>query len=102
MASNLEYRSRPLEVLSSQLGAAAFYDVGDAFDGFETLRVKHSVGFGIRALFPQANRIVFRADWGFPLGGGYRTLPGSLFVTFGQAFGMPTASPPTLSSDLAD
>ncbi len=102
VASNLEYRSRPLEVLSTQLGAAAFYDVGDAFDGFSTLRVKHSVGLGFRALIPQANRIVFRADWGFPLSDGYRPLPGSLFVTFGQAFDMPTASPPTLAADFLD
>ena len=28
--------------------------------------------------------------------------PGSLFLTFGQAFGVPTVTPPTLTSDFLD
>lgn len=102
VASNLEFRSRGFNLLSLQVGGAAFYDVGDAFDGFDDLRLKQAVGFGLRALFPQANRIVFRADWGFPVTPGYDTFPGSLFITFGQAFGMPVPEPPTLAADFTD
>jgi hypothetical protein len=102
VAQNIELRSRPVEVLSAQLGAAIFHDLGDAADGFGQMEVKQAVGFGVRALFPQAERIVFRVDWGFPLTEGYNTWPGSLFATFGQAFDMPTVAPPTLAATYAE
>ncbi len=102
VASNLEFRTTPVEVLRTQLGLAFFYDVGDAFDGAADLRLKQSVGLGLRALIPQANRIVFRADYGLPVVAGRAVGPGSLFLTFGQAFGVPAVSPPTLTSDFAD
>jgi hypothetical protein len=98
IAQNVEFRTRPVEILSAQLGAALFHDLGDAFDGFDRIELKQSAGFGVRALFPQAERIVFRIDWGFPLTDGYNTFPGSLFATFGQAFDMPTVPPPTLAA----
>src|SRR5262249_48803363 len=65
---NLEYRTRPLEILSCELGAAAFYDVGDAFDGFENMHPKQAVGAGVRILFPQLDRYVLRFDVGVPVG----------------------------------
>lgn len=102
VSHNLEYRSRPVSVLRTLFGAAAFYDVGDAFDGFEQMALKQSVGVGLRALFPQANRIVLRADWGVPISDGKVVFPGSLFLSFGQAFSMPTLTPPTLASDFDD
>jgi hypothetical protein len=102
VAQNIELRSRPVEVLSAQLGGALFHDLGDAADGFERMRIKQSVGFGVRALFPQAERMVFRIDWGFPLTEGYDTFPGSLFATFGQAFEMPTVAAPTLAASYAE
>ena len=102
VAQNVEFRSRPVEILSAQLGGALFWDVGDAFDGFEEARLKQSVGLGARMLFPQAERIVFRIDWGFPVSDGYNTFPGSLFATFGQAFAMPTVTPPTLAAQYAE
>lgn len=91
IAGNLELRTRPLEVLTLQLGAAAFFDVGDAFDGFENLRPKQSAGFGLRLLFPQLDRVVMRVDWGFPLTQGFMQgpFPGDIVVTFRQAFPMP-------------
>jgi hypothetical protein len=92
IAANLEYRTRPLEIWSVQLGGAAFFDVGDAFDGFEDLRIKQSAGFGLRVLFPQLGRTVMRADWGFPLTRGYveqDSFPGDIVITFRQAFPMP-------------
>jgi hypothetical protein len=89
---NVEYRSPPIEILSCQLGGAAFYDAGHAADRWSALHLRHSIGLGFRALFPQLERIVFRADLGFPL------LPGldpgvpryALSVTFEQAFAMPS------------
>jgi hypothetical protein len=100
IANNFEFRSRPVQILSAQVGVAAFYDIADAFDGFDDLRFKHGVGAGLRILFPQVNRIVFRADYAFPLTPlpGESTLPGSAFITFGQAFDMPQLTPPTITS----
>ena len=69
-ASNLEYRSRPVEILTLQLGGAAFYDAGVVRDGVKTFDVHQSAGFGMRALFPQLDRVVFRVDEGFPLAEG--------------------------------
>ncbi len=102
LAFNLEFRSRAFEVLKAQIGGSLFYDAGDAFDGFENLRMKQSTGLGIRVFLPQINRIVIRGDWGFPLTPGYRYgdvsaltgqtiggFPGELTITFGQAFPMP-------------
>lgn len=102
LAFNLEFRSRPFEILKAQLGGTLFYDAGDAFFGFDQLRMKQSAGAGLRLLLPQVNRIVIRADWGFPLTPGYRYgdesaltgrriggFPGELTITFGQAFPVP-------------
>lgn len=100
LASTLEFRSRPVDILTAELGGALFYDAGDAFDGFRNLALKTDAGFGVRILFPQVDRIVFRADWGFPLTPGYRTLPGSIYFTFGQAFPMPEVAPPTVTAGI--
>ncbi len=102
LAGTLEFRSRPAEILSAQLGGAIFYDVGDAFDGFAKLRPKQDAGFGVRILFPQADRIVFRADWGFPLSPGFKSFPGSIYLTLGQAFPMPAVLPPTTTHKRSD
>jgi hypothetical protein len=85
MVSNLEYRTPPVEVLSAQWGGVLFYDAGDAFDGWRQLRPKQAAGVGVRALFPQLDRIVFRVDWGFPLGQERGAWPGAMFASFGQA-----------------
>jgi hypothetical protein len=93
VVANFEYRSRPLEILSLQVGGVVFYDVGDAMYGFDNLRVKQSLGGGLRVLLPQFNRAVFRADIGFPLERGpfgARTAPidpFNFYVAFEQAFG---------------
>lgn len=92
---NLEFRTTSVEILKAALGAVAFYDAGDAAQGFDMLHAKQSVGFGIRALFPQVNRLVFRADLAFPLKRGpfpetgipTPVDPVGFFFAFGQAFG---------------
>ncbi len=97
VAANLEFRSRAVQILGCQLGGAAFFDMGDAFDGFAAMHLKQSAGFGLRILFPQLDRIVMRADWSFPLTPGVVPqggFPGDIVVTFRQAFPQP-ALPPT-------
>ncbi|HEU4533606.1 MAG TPA: hypothetical protein VFS00_05795, partial [Polyangiaceae bacterium] len=89
VSSNLELRSRPLELFSVLVGAAAFYDVGGAFDGFDAARIYQGAGAGLRVLFPQVNRIVLRGDLGFPLEPGGPppgVPPASFYVAFEQAF----------------
>jgi outer membrane protein assembly factor BamA len=91
LATNLEFRTASVDILTAQSGLAAFYDMGHAARRLEELSPHHSVGLGVRILFPQASRTVFRADWAFPLNPieGTSTFPGGFFVTFGQAFGTP-------------
>lgn len=64
---NLEYRTPPAEIFSVMLGAAAFYDVGDAFEEFEKIDLKSGLGAGLRLGFPQLNYSVFRVDVAMPL-----------------------------------
>lgn len=103
LASNLEYRTRPLQILGSQIGGVLFYDVGDAFDGFSRMSPKHAVGFGVRLLFPFFDRAVFRADVGFPVSATPLPVgvpPVSFFVTVAQALALPTfgGSSPNIAS----
>jgi outer membrane protein assembly factor BamA len=92
VAANLEYRSRPFEILKVQLAGVAFYDAGQAFDSWSAFNPVHDVGFGVRALFPTFDRIVFRADVGFPISQSPLPAgvgPATFFITFGQAFPLP-------------
>ena len=99
VVSNLEFRSKSIGILGCQIGGALFYDVGSAFDGYDHLRPYDGAGFGLRALFPQFDRVVFRADVGFPLvrplpalePGGPAIAPVALQISFRQAFPMPDA-----------
>lgn len=94
VAANLEFRTRPVDVLSVQIAAAAFWDMGDAFSGWSTFLPKQSVGGGLRFLFPQFDRVVFRGDLGVPLATAGAlpagVSPVSFFVSFGQGFGVDT------------
>lgn len=94
VAASAEVRSSSIDILSAQVGAAAFYDVGDANDDVHRFNLKQDAGAGLRILFPEFDRIVFRADWGFPLSPGYASFPGAFFVSFSQAFGFPQVAPP--------
>jgi hypothetical protein len=96
---NVEFRSRPVEILSCQLAGVAFFDSGDAFNGSNDFKVYQSLGIGLRALFPQLDRIVFRADLGFPIErpidptSGAPIAPLGFFITFAQAVPTRTVSP---------
>lgn len=92
VAANLELRSRPFEILKVQFAGVAFYDAGEAFSGWSNFQPVHDVGFGLRALFPTFDRIVFRADLGFPISASPLPAgvgPATFFVTFSQAFPFP-------------
>jgi hypothetical protein len=106
LSYNVEFRSRPVEILSCQLGGVAFFDVGDAFKGFggpytglDRFVPYQAVGAGIRALFPWLDRTVFRADVGLPIErprdpATNAPIPAySFLVSFGQAFATPNVSP---------
>lgn len=95
IVGNLEFRSRPVNLLSLQTALALFYDVGDAAPSWRELSMKQAAGFGLRALIPQLNRVVFRGDIGFPL---MRPLPtgvsaASFFLSFEQAFELGSLGP---------
>jgi hypothetical protein len=93
VAANVEYRTPAFSLSSIQLGGAVFYDVGDAPQDLSSLDPKHSVGLGLRAVFPQIERAALRLDVGFPLS--TRPLPSDVppvevFLAFKQAIGLPS------------
>jgi hypothetical protein len=96
---NVELRSRPVEILSCQIAGVGFFDAGDAFTGWSDFAAYQSVGVGLRALFPWLDKVVFRADLGFPIErpldpvAGAPIAPLAFFISFGQAFLTPTVSP---------
>lgn len=96
VTGNIELRSRPIEVLSVQVGAALFYDVGDAFDRFDEMRLKHGVGGGLRFVFPQLERTVLRIEVGVPLNRDDPAAETSIIAQFRQAFTMPALTNPGL------
>lgn len=84
--ANLEFRTRPIHLLSTLLGAVAFYDAGDAFYEDDPIHIRHGAGLGIRFLMPQLDREVLRLDVGFPLSPGDPLGKMTINATFGQAF----------------
>ncbi|MFO0617160.1 MAG: hypothetical protein U0414_31475 [Polyangiaceae bacterium] len=101
-AYNFEYRTRPLEIFTIQAGFAAFWDTGATFDRGEFPDLLHSVGVGLRVLFPQLDRTVFRLDWAFPLVpapevGVTSPWQGDVVFTFDQAFSFPSVSAPSVN-----
>ena len=99
MVANAELRTSSIDILSAQVGAAAFYDVGDTPRDIRGFKLKQGAGVGLRVLFPEFDRIVFRADWGLPLSAGYQALPGAFFVSFAQAFSMPSVAAPSVLTE---
>ncbi len=96
MVGNAELRSRPIEILHVYVGAVAFYDVGDAFRTFSTMKLRQGVGGGLRFAFPQIQRSVFRVDLGFPLDPNDPDAETSVVAQFEQAFDVPQLLSPGL------
>jgi hypothetical protein len=99
VALNAEFRTRSIDLFSVHSGLAAFFDAGDASDGFRHLYLRQSAGVGLRFLVPELDRVVLRADWAFPFepAPGYSTFPGTLYVTYEQAMSMPSLDTPTVT-----
>jgi hypothetical protein len=89
LASNLEFRTRPIDVFGALIAGTLFYDVVDTFYSFGDVHLLHGVGGGIRFLLPQLDRDVFRVDVGFPVPFDAPRGEVSVVATFGQAFGVP-------------
>jgi hypothetical protein len=87
--SNVEFRSRPVQLWSAQFAGVLFHDMGDAFDRVGDLNLLHGMGVGLRFLLPELDRDVFRVDLGFPVPASSPLGETSVIATFGQAFGMP-------------
>lgn len=96
-ALTVEFRSVPIELFGAHVGGVLFCDSGHAADSLEELSLKSSVGAGVRLLFPQFDRIVFRLDLGVPLVTGYGP-PVGLGFAFGQAFTLPGILEPNVLS----
>jgi hypothetical protein len=100
-AASLEARTSSVNVLSARVGVAAFYDVGGVDESLPEIKLKQSLGVGVRVLFPQLNRQVFRLDWAAPLSApdavhAAQPLPGAIYFTFGQAFDVPQVKLPQI------
>jgi len=68
----------------------------------DQVALKGGAGLGFRILFPQATRAVLRGDWGYAITGGkYAVWPGAFYVTFGQAFDLPSIGAPRAISGLS-
>lgn len=94
--ANFEIRSRPVEILSVQVGVAAFYDMGDTAIDVRDIRLRHGAGGGLRLAFPQIQRAVFRLDFGVPLNRGDPYGNANVTAQFEQAFNPPGVVSPDL------
>lgn len=87
--TNLEWRSKPVEVLSTFLGFAAFVDLGSAWERHDPVGVHVSLGAGIRFMAPQAMAMPAAIDISWPVGRNIwaRSLPAPMIsLHFGQIF----------------
>jgi hypothetical protein len=92
VAYSTEFRTRPLEILKTQWGLVLFHDAGTTYETLSDLQMHHGVGAGIRALFPQFDRVTFRVDVGVPLRRPpeLANSPVSVIFTVDQAFSFPS------------
>jgi outer membrane protein assembly factor BamA len=84
---NVEYRTRPVEFKTIYIGAAAFWDRGEMFDeDFSDIGMFHSIGAGLRLLFPQGDMQAIRLDFAKPLNGPDAGISAYISFAVGQAF----------------
>ena len=74
-AASAELRTSAVNLWSARVGGVAFYDVGGTGEAVKDIVLHQSVGAGVRILFPQLNRQVFRLDWAAPLTAGRGRIP---------------------------
>ena len=100
---NLEYRSRALAIRTIHLGFVLFWDAGNAYPRLpgaipEPAGIIHTIGFGLRILLPQFNRVPLRIDFGYAINGARPSFPDYISATFGQV----TDFRPTLLDQFPD
>jgi outer membrane translocation and assembly module TamA len=86
---NLEYRTLPWEFHTLHAGLVVFYDAGSAFSDAASLKnnFTHTIGIGLRTLFPQFDTQTFRFDFGYVIRGPPASSFADQFSTsFGQVF----------------
>lgn len=92
--ANVEFRTLPLNFWTLHVGLVAFYDGAALWGGRDPnqpsqalpLLYRHSVGVGIRTLFPQFSKSVMRIDMGIPLMPEGAPPQTWFSITFGQFF----------------
>ncbi|MGZ3475323.1 MAG: hypothetical protein ACXWUG_14325 [Polyangiales bacterium] len=97
VAQTVEWRTRPLDILRTQWGLVGFWDAATAYESTSDLQMHNSVGLGVRALFPQFDRIVTRFDFGVPIYRGERPAgvsPYAFLISVEQAFPVPNIIDP--------
>ena len=92
LRANAEYRTPPFVWHYLHVGLAGFYDAGDVYNDDDPFTWHHAVGVGLRTLFPQFNREVFRLDLGFPLDDAGFTLMGTFTISGGTGQAVPLTS----------
>lgn len=84
--TNFELRTQPEIFNTLHYGGALFFDMGSAALSTSNLLAHASVGAGVRILFPQFNRQVFRLDGAIPLESATEFTPSYIVARFEQAF----------------
>jgi outer membrane protein assembly factor BamA len=75
VSGQFELRTTPVPVWVGEwppeylmhIGAVVFYEVGGAAASLNSMALFHDIGFGLRILFPQTSRELFRFDLAFPM-----------------------------------
>jgi hypothetical protein len=87
---NFEYRTKPLEFHTLFIGGVLFWDAGRVWGNGTTSPFVHTVGIGLRTLFPQFDVATLRIDFGIVLRGADVVGPTSFLdrvsASFGQVF----------------
>jgi hypothetical protein len=91
---NVEFRTVPVDIFSLHAGLVLFYDGGGVFGGHDPVdptrelgfSYKHSVGLGLRALFPNFDKETLRVDFGVPLTRDRGAIGTWFSLSFGQVF----------------
>jgi hypothetical protein len=79
---NNEWRTPAWRVKTARIGLVLFWDAGAAFD--RRPEPIHTVGMGLRVLFPQFNVSTIRVDVGYALNGPVQPFVDRFSTTFGQ------------------
>lgn len=96
---NAELRTVPLNIFTLHAGLVLFWDAGAAFDQLDRVpALVHTVGIGLRLLFPQFDKEPVRIDFGYVVDGAPNPDPlRRISASFGQ---VDEIRPPILTEPL--